>query len=165
MCRFHTRVQVVMSDHSDQPVNLIPASRPTQPMTRWGRPLAITTAVLFGVSSMFPVVAGFVKDTEAWPKLWGVLDVVIAFVLAFLAITVTSLFERHVTKPVEEASYRAYRVLLHGLFVMLVVFFLAGDRIVWINCLTGFTWRAWLLLYSLPAWLAAYRSESASKTL
>ena len=56
-------------------------------------------------------------------------------------------------KPAEDASYRAYRVLIHGILAMLVVFFLFGDRIVWSNCLTGFAWRAWLLCYGLPAWL------------
>jgi hypothetical protein len=44
-------------------------------------------------------------------------------------------------------------VLLAFCLVLLVIFFLAGDRIVWINCLTGFGWRASLLLYTLPAWL------------
>jgi hypothetical protein len=58
-----------------------------------------------------------------------------------------------VNKPAEDASYRAYRVLIHGILAMLVVFFLFGDRIVWSNCLTGFAWRAWLLFYGLPAWL------------
>jgi hypothetical protein len=60
-----------------------------------------------------------------------------------------------VNKPAEDVSYRAYRVLIHGIFVMPVVFFLFGDRIVWSNCLTGFAWRAWLLFYGLSAWLTA----------
>jgi hypothetical protein len=58
---------------------------------------------------------------------------------------------------VEDATYRAYRVLIHGIFVVLVVFFLAGDQITWTNCLTGFGWRAWLLFYALPAWFPALR--------
>jgi hypothetical protein len=123
----------------------------------WRRPLAIATAGLFCISSLFPVVAGFVKDTESWPKWWGVLDVSIAFVLAVLVFAIMSLAYGKVTKQVEEASYRAYRVLIHAIFAMLVVFFLFGDRIVWTNCLTGFAWRFWLLLYGLPAWLGVLR--------
>src|SRR5262249_27087669 len=102
--------------------------------------------------------AGFVKDTESWPKWWGVLDVSIAFVLAILAFAVMALAYGKVNKQAEDASYRAYRILLHGIFAMLVVFFLFGDRIVWPNCLTGFAWRTWLLLYSLPAWFTALRA-------
>ena len=59
------------------------------------------------------------------------------------------------TDDVTAASYRAYRALIHAIIALCAVFFVAGDRIVWINCLPGFGWRAWLLLYCLPAWLAA----------
>jgi len=61
-----------------------------------------------------------------------------------------------------DASYRVYRILTHGILVMVVVFFLFGDRIIWINCLTGFAWRAWLLLYTLPAWVTALRTSATS---
>ena len=54
----------------------------------WGRPLAITTAIVFCVSLAFPVVAGFVTNRDTWPKWWGVLDVSIAFILAMLALAV-----------------------------------------------------------------------------
>ena len=124
----------------------------------WGRPLAVATAVVFFISSAFPVAAGLSKNTASFPGWWGMLDVSIAFLLALLAIVVIALAQGRVTRQVEDASYRAYRVLLHGILAMLVVFFLFGDRIVWVNCLTGFAWRAWLLLYSLPAWLTAFRA-------
>jgi VIT1/CCC1 family predicted Fe2+/Mn2+ transporter len=125
------------------------------PLTYWGRPLAIATAIVFCISSVFPAVAGFVRDTESWPKWWGVLDVVLAFFLAILALAVLGLTQGKVNKQSEDASYRTYRILTHGIFAVLVVFFLAGDRIVWSNCLTGFAWRAWLLFYCLPAWFTA----------
>ena len=50
---------------------------------------------------------------------------------------------------------------------MLVVFFLAGDRIIWSNCLTGFAWRAWLLMYTLPAWMTAVlqRNDNSSEAI
>jgi hypothetical protein len=90
------------------------------------------------------------------------LNVGIAFILALLAIVVLALAQGQVSRQAEDASYRAYRVLLHGIFAMLVVFFLFGDRIVWVNCLTGFAWRAWLLSYGLPAWLTALRFPRVS---
>jgi VIT1/CCC1 family predicted Fe2+/Mn2+ transporter len=123
------------------------------PPARWGRPLAVTTAIVFCVSSAFPVVAGFVTNRATWPRWWGVLDVAIAFVLAMLALAVIGIAQGKVNKAAEDATYRAYRVLIHGIFAMMVVFFLFGDRIVWSNCLTGFAWRGWLLCYTLPAWL------------
>src|SRR4029077_8285633 len=43
---------------------------------------------------------------------------------------------------------------------MLVVFFLAGEGITWINCLTGFGWRAWLLLYALPSWFTVVKAPA-----
>jgi hypothetical protein len=128
----------------------------------WTRRLAIATAILFFISSAFPVVAGLSKDTAAFPKWWGVLDVAIAFVLAIMAIVMSALVGRSINKEAEESTYRAYRVLTHGLLAMCVVFFLFGDRITWINCLTGFAWRAWLLFYMLPAWFSALRGSAAS---
>lgn len=78
-----------------------------------------------------------------------------AFVLAVLVFAVMVLARGNVTKRVEDVSYQAYRILIHAIFAMLVVFVLFGSRIVWSNCLSGLAWRAWLLLYALPEWFAA----------
>ena len=147
-----------------------PTSRPTnfsvppitgKPRSRWDRPLAIATAVVFLISSVFPVVGAFVKDREAWPKWFGVLDICIASVLAILAIAILARASGKVDKQAEGSSYRACRVLIHGIFVMMVVWVLFGDQIVWRNCLTGFVWRYWLLLYGLPAWFALFGTTAA----
>jgi len=161
---------VVITMIEDYPMATDPTSRPAnriatpftgKPRSRWDRPLAIAAAVVFLISSAFPVVGGFVKDRDAWPKWWGVLDVSIAFVLASLAIAILALASGRVDKQAEDSSYRAYRVLIHGIFVMMVVFVLFGDQIVWRNCLTGFVWRYWLLLYGLPAWFAVFGTMAA----
>jgi hypothetical protein len=115
---------------------------------------------VFVVSSVFPVVAGLATDTASFPRWWGPLDVGIAFVLALLAIVIFAMAEGHVDKQVEDASYRAYRILIHGILALLIVFFLCGDRIVWTHCLTGLAWRAWLLWYGLPAWLTAFGARA-----
>jgi hypothetical protein len=133
----------------------------TGPLARRGRPLAVATAVVFGISTAFPAVAAFVRDTESWPRGWGVLDVGVAFGLALLAFLVLGLAQGRVDAHAEEASYRTYRVLIHGLFAMLLVFVAFGERIVWANCLTGFAWRAWLLLYGLPAWFTLLEATPA----
>jgi hypothetical protein len=148
------------AEPTSQRTNANPSAPLLAPQVPWSRPLALTAAIVFFLSSAFPVVAAFVHDTAAWPKWWGILDVLIAFVLALLAFAVLGLGQRKVDRPAEEASYRAYRILLHGIFVLLVVFALFGDWIVWSNCLSGLAWRAWLLLYCLPAWFTVFRAEA-----
>jgi hypothetical protein len=102
------------------------------------RDLAIVAAAVFLVSCVFPVVAAFVKDTQSWPRWWGALDVVLAFILVIFVFTIQALGRRKANQQVERATYRPYRILLHGIFLMMVIFFLAGDRIKWTQCLTGF---------------------------
>jgi uncharacterized protein YhhL (DUF1145 family) len=121
----------------------------------WGRRLAIVTAAVFFVSLVFPVAAGLSHNTATFPKWWGALDVSVALVLAALALVILGFSQGKVSKQAEDVTYRAYRILIHGVFAMLVAFFLFGSRIVWSNCLTGLAWRTWLLLYALPAWFTA----------
>ena len=144
------------TEPTSRPAN--PAATPltSKPNALWGRPLAISSAVVFCISSVFPVAVGLAKDTASFPPGWGTLDVGIAFVLAALAFAVFGLAKGRVNQQVEGLSYRAYRVLIHGIFALLLVFALLGDRIVWSNCLTGLAWRFWLLLYVLPAWVAVF---------
>src|SRR5580700_10217159 len=56
----------------------------------WSRRVAIAAAVLFFISWVFPITAGLAKNTEAFPKWWGVADDAIAFVLALLAILISA---------------------------------------------------------------------------
>ena len=57
---------------------------------------------------------------------------------------------------------RAFRVS-QGLFavipVLLVAFFLLGDRVDWTVLVIGLAWRAWLVLYTLPFLLAALETD------
>jgi hypothetical protein len=132
--------------------------------TSVGRALAIVTAIVFCVSSIFPAVAAFVHDRESWPPWWGALDVAVALCLGLLALAVLAAAKGRVTEQAREATYCAYRVLIHGIFAAMVAFVLAGDRIVWGNCLTGFAWRAWLLTYCLPAWFTLLHTRRADRT-
>jgi hypothetical protein len=120
----------------------------------WDRPFAIAAAVAYFISLIFPVVAGLLKNTGAFPKWWGTLDVGLAFFLAILAFVIYGLGHGKVNKQIEETTYRAYRKLIHVIFVLILIFFIAGDNVIWINGLPGIAWRAWLLLYILPEWFA-----------
>jgi hypothetical protein len=119
------------------------------------RSIALATAALFFISLAFPAVAGFVKDTKTWPKWWGVLDITLAFILVVFVFVVQVTARDRVDKKVEQTTYKFYRVLIWGIFLLMAVFVVAGDRIIWTQCLTGFAWRYWLLLYALPWWIAA----------
>ena len=60
-------------------------------------------------------------------------------------------------------SYRMYRIAAALPLALLVVFFAAGEQIRWNVLLPGLAWRAWLLLYLLPAGIAAWETSSAAR--
>ena len=122
---------------------------------RSNRSLAIATAIVFGISTIFPVVASLVRDASSLPRIVGVMDGVPAFVLVVMAMVLWVRTQGKVTRESEDTAYRAYRVLIHAIILLLLVFFLFGDRIAWNIGLVGLAWRAWLLFYTLPAWYAA----------
>jgi hypothetical protein len=123
----------------------------------WAHRFGFTTAILFAVSWVFPLGAGLAKDTSTFPKWWGPADVGLAFVLVIAVFGLQYVVGGSVDKRAEEVAYRTYRILIHGLMAVGVVVILAGDRITWAHCATGFLWRTWLALYILPWWLAALR--------
>lgn len=135
-------------------MNMTLAGSPTRQL--WARRLAIATAITLLISSIFPLVAGFANPATV-PKWFGLADVVIAFLFAALAITMSVLVGSNYRPEVETLAWRSYRVLIHGILVLLVVFLIAGHRVNWSVLLIGLAWRAWLLLYVLPAWLTAMR--------
>jgi hypothetical protein len=126
--------------------------------------LAVVTAVVYAVSAVFPLAAGLSHHTDSFPSWWGAADVGVAFVLAILTLAVFGFGHGRVDEHVERRSYAFYRIVIHVLFATFVTFLLFGDRIVWSNCLTGFGWRYWLLLYGLPAWLAAFDSTPSRRS-
>jgi hypothetical protein len=126
------------------------------------RAIALTAAILFVLSWIFPVGAGLVRNPTSLPKWWGPVDVALAFVVAVGALGIQGLGHGNLDKQAKQTTYRIYRMSLPALLVVSVVVMLAGDRIKWANCATGFLWRTWLFLYVLPWWLAAAgRPETA----
>ena len=96
--------------------------------TQWSRALCIATAIVFLISVVFPIGAGLSKNTASLPHWWGAADVGTAFLLAALALAVLALGPRRVTKRDEDATYRAYRILIHLIFVLMVALVVFGDR-------------------------------------
>jgi hypothetical protein len=122
------------------------------------RAFALAGAILFALSWIFPVGAGLVRNPTIFPRWWGTVDVVLAFVVAVVALGIQVLCHGDVNKQAEQTTYRIYRSLMHAILAVGVLVMLAGDRINWAHCATGFLWRTWLFLYILPWWLAAARS-------
>lgn len=127
-------------------------------MTRRNRPLVIVAGGLLVVSTAFPVAASIL--TEQAPRWMGILDVVVAFALVCAGIGIAAKVPAGFNERVIEASFRIYRSGSTLFLVLLVVFFLVGDRIKWSILLPGLAWRAWLVAGVLPAALALWRGES-----
>lgn len=127
------------------------------------RAFALAAAILFLLSWVFPIGAGLAKDTSAFPKWWGTVDVAVAFVLAIAAFGIQMLVRGRVDQRAEDTTYRIYRTLTHGIIAVAVLVMLAGDRITWASCATGFLWRTWLALYILPWWIAALRPDGVAR--
>jgi hypothetical protein len=136
---------------------------PAMTQSPWVRPTAFAALILFLSSWVFPIGAGIAKDTSVLPKWWGAVDVALAFALATAAFGIPALVRGRSDKRAEETSYRAYRIATHGLLAVAVTVMMAGDRITWANCATGFMWRTWLGLYILPWWITAVRANGSAR--
>jgi hypothetical protein len=119
-------------------------------------------AIIFALSTAFPILASLF--TRGRPAVWiGILDVSIALVLIVIAGALVARTRAALDPAVFEESGRLYRAGANVLLVLLMLFFAAGDRIDWQVLLVGLAWRAWLLAYALPAWLAARRHEDVRR--
>ena len=120
---------------------------------RQDRRLVILGSILVSVSLIFPVVASLVQQTSM-PSWIGVLDVILAFTVVLMMITIAAISRGRIDTLIEQVSYRVYRRLVNIPLVLIVLFFVIGDLIKWDVLLIGLAWRLWLLLYILPLhWL------------
>jgi hypothetical protein len=91
----------------------------------------------------------------------GQADVAIAFLLAIFSFAVLALAPGRIDELIERKTYRAFRILIHGIMAMLVVFVFYRDHIVWriarrgwpgeagfchIVCLPGLMRWAWRIM-------------------
>src|SRR5215471_18816386 len=114
-----------VAEHNEQRTNFNSTPVAVGPRPHyWGRPLAIAAAVVFFISLVFPVTAGLWGNKASFPRWWGPLDVGIAFVLVILAFTIITVFGAKVNRQAEAVTYRTYRLFIHGILAMIIVFFL-----------------------------------------
>jgi len=113
------------------------------------RSLGRVCILLFAVSTAFPVVAGF-RNTQTPSRWLGLADVGVAALLLAVVFTVASRVHTKVSNDDRLIAFRVSQALFSAIPVLLVVFFIAGDRIDWQVLIVGLAWRGWLLLYTLP---------------
>jgi hypothetical protein len=128
---------------------------------RSNRRLVLVTAALFGVSTMFPIVAAVVQPdpTPGWA---GLADVALAVLTCACGFTIATRAGERFDDGVVRSAFRTYRTGATVLLALLCVFLVAGDRIDWHILLPGLAWRAWLLAWVLPGALSLSRSEPRS---
>jgi hypothetical protein len=129
----------------------------------WRRRLVEFAAVLFCVSTLFPIIASVVP-AGGLPAWIGITDVVLAFVVMILGLAILSIAGNKIQNLDMQASYQVYRALGTMPLILLVLFFVAGDRLLWNVLLPGLAWRIWLLVYTLPAGLTLWRTKLYAKT-
>ena len=123
------------------------------------RVLLAASAGLFILSSLFPIAASLLRERRV-PRWLGVADVGVAAILIVLALAIVARKPNRFAESVVAAGFRAYRGLANVLLVLLVLFFLVGDRVDWNILLPGLAWRAWLLVLALPSWLSMWKAEA-----
>ncbi|MGQ0601938.1 MAG: hypothetical protein ACT4QE_09615 [Anaerolineales bacterium] len=128
---------------------------------RRGRTLVMVGMVLFGLSTLFPIVASL-RDATQFPVWVGVVDVTLAFVLVGWLILAGALTQGKHDDTAERLSFCVALGAAQLLLVLLAIFFAAGDQVKWDVLLPGLAWRAWLLITALPAAFTLWRTGSTS---
>ena len=126
------------------------------------RSLARATVVLFAVSTAFPVAAALI-NTEAPPRLLGLLDVTVAALLLAAAIAVAGRHRDTATDGDRLVAFRVSQTLFSIVPALLIAFFVAGNRVNWQVLVVGLAWRGWLLLYTLPYMISALNKKVKGK--
>ena len=128
-------------------------------MTIAPRSLVGLAAAAWLVSTAFPATASLLRTDEP-PRALGIADVAVAAVTVALGFAVVAKKPGGFDARVSETAVRVYRAAANGCLVLLVVFFLAGDRIRWNVLLPGLAWRAWLFAWVLPSAIALWQDDA-----
>lgn len=118
--------------------------------------------VLFAVSTAFPVVAG-VRNVETPSRWLGITDVVVAALLLVVAIGVANKHRSSLSDNDRLIAFRASQTLFAVIPALLILFFIAGDRLSWQVMVVGLAWRGWLLLYTLPYLISAIKGAATQR--
>ncbi len=97
--------------------------------------------------------------TSAFPKWWGIADVVLAFVLAAMVFAVMVAAHGKINRQAGDATYRTYRIL-NSRNIRAAGGVLRGRRTVHMDQLSNRVWLAWLVAFVCVA-VVVHRGESA----
>ena len=122
------------------------------------RPATLGRAFIevFAVSTAFPVIAALLEPGLI-PQVMGLLDVAIAGIAVVLGFALDGRVRADVTEADRAAAYRVLRRGGVVVLVLLGVFFLVPNLFAWDVLVIGLAWRAWLIIWVLPAVVASLR--------
>lgn len=113
---------------------------------------------LFAISTAFPILAAL--QEEAAPAFLGLLDVAVAALMALLGFTIDALSRPTVTDAHRATAWWVLRGVAGVLLLLVIIFFAQPGLFRWEVLLVGLAWRAWLLVWVLPAVIAAVRGAT-----
>ena len=127
------------------------------------RTLARAFVALFTISTAFPIVAGLLRADQV-PTVLGLADVAIAAVTVVVGLTLESRARSAnlVGEPERAASFRIIQRGSVALLGLLALFLVGVALPQWSVLLAGLAWRAWLLIWVLPAVVAGLRTPEPS---
>jgi len=124
------------------------------------RLLVVAGAALFGLSTAFPVIASLVKAER--PPIWiGLLDVTLALAVVLTTGAISAASRGRIDRAASERSSQVYQRLASVPLLLVALFFVLGDRVNWEVLLVGLGWRAWVLMFALPAAMALWDRPEA----
>jgi len=125
---------------------------------RLGPRAAQAFALLFGVSTAFPVAASLLPPSGI-PTAFGLIDVVLAGLVILLGLAIESAVRDQVTDDDRRIAWGVVRLLANVPLLLLIVFFIRADIVRWDVLLVGLAWRTWLLLWVLAPVVAMLNSK------
>lgn len=111
-------------------------------------------------TTAFPVVASLLPADQV-PGWLGLLDVAVAAVFALLGFWIESTFGRRATEKDRARAWQLIRTGSAGILVLLALFLLDPGLANWSVLIVGLAWRAWLVIWVLPAVIVAQRERPA----
>jgi len=110
---------------------------------------------LFAISTAFPILAALRQDPAT--SFLGLLDVAVAALVVLLGFTIEALSRPAVTDAHRATAWWILRSGAGFMLLLLIIFFVQPGLFRWEILLVGLAWRAWLLVWVLPAIIAAVR--------
>ena len=121
--------------------------------------LARLSVALFVLSVLFPIAGGLFVASQP-PRWLGITDVVVAATLFASTVLVVARQKRNVGDHDRVAALRINQTVAGVIPLLLAGYLVIGSRLNWTVLIIGLAWRGWLLLYSMPYLIAAFRRRA-----